>query len=843
MAYGQTGSGKTFTMGSEAHTELHLSDATGLIPRFMNDLFENLQRSDDNSAEQGGCSGPRCGYTLQASFLEVYGEDVHDLLDPARPSLPLREDGSGGVVCPGLTSRKVSCATEALEVLHEGTLNRTTAATLMNLTSSRSHAVFSLQLTQNQEPTNASNRAGSGGLTMTSRFTFVDLAGSERMKKTGTEGQRAREGIKINEGLLALGNVINALADEERLQSVGTTPGKQHRKVHVPYRQSKLTRLLQDALGGNSQTLFLACISPSDTNSSETLSTLHYANRARNIRNAPTKNLDPAALEMQRLSSLVQVLECELVKSKFASSSHGSDDDDSTKSGSTIGEIGDEALMQRPDVLEYLSLVHSKADVKHGSALAANNAASRIPFALLPSNSRRMIPSSPSRMPSSSSINPDGTPTGKSVADFDPSLLAEVNPDEEMAILDQLLEIQKRDSEFDEEQKKDNDELKQVEGELVQQQGMLLQLRDSLKVYHDMKGKYEVLMAEVQQLEVEKAQLAEQLEKATADPTKGCSKAIKKELEKVEKTLARTRNETRRHREMYRKAEQEAKKCAVLERKITDLKSGRARLIKKQKEAATRHREYTEAKTREIMALKRKDRKNEQSVSRLQAEIQMQKKNLDKRQQYCGKLSAKLKQTESHLMKLLSLRQRDLRDRTSTMAGVGRGIGPRRRAASVFSTEQKVPTLQTGPVLAPPSTSLDSLKYLLNQVIAEQVETTELERQFKDCFARMSEVMRHLSDAIKARDSAREGEESEDALRDLEQSVEDLGLKAELVGDEMKGLEMQMKFSEEGVDDAEIEDRIVNIVKDKEAPTLRSLLVEATRTLIDVQVRSTTLSI
>jgi len=146
--------------------------------------------------------------------------------------------------------------------------------------------------------------------TIVSRLTFVDLAGSERMKKTGAEGERMKEGIRINVGLLALGNVINALADEERLSK--------GEKAHVPYRQSKLTRLLQDALGGNSQTLFLACVSPADTNASETLSTLQYANRARNIKNTPIKNLDPALLELQKLQIMMTFLKHELAREHFS---------------------------------------------------------------------------------------------------------------------------------------------------------------------------------------------------------------------------------------------------------------------------------------------------------------------------------------------------------------------------------------------------------------------------------------------------------------------------------------------------------------------------------------------
>ena len=245
-------------------------------------------------------------------------------MDDDRKCLPIREDSNGVVIVKGLRNKSIANDAEAMRILNQGTMNRTTASTLMNRTSSRSHAMFMVNLQQ-------TTRSAEGvDVTSTSRFTFVDLAGSERMKKTGAEGERAREGIKINEGLLALGNVINALADEDRIA--------RGEKVHVPYRQSKLTRLLQDALGGNSQTLFLACVSPSDTNASETLSTLQYANRARNIKNAPTRNVDATALELQRLRSLTNVLRCELIKQRFT------EEGAPTSKESGIGEVNEELL-------------------------------------------------------------------------------------------------------------------------------------------------------------------------------------------------------------------------------------------------------------------------------------------------------------------------------------------------------------------------------------------------------------------------------------------------------------------------------------------------------------------
>jgi Kinesin motor domain len=755
MAYGQTGSGKTFTMGSEAHTELELTESTGLIPRFMKDLFQQLSATDN----------------LETSFLEVYGEDVHDLLDPSRASLPLREDSSGGVICTGLTTRRVTSAEQAVKVLHEGTLNRTTAATLMNLTSSRSHAVFTVTLTRPHS--------------VKSKLTFVDLAGSERMKKTGAEGERAREGIEINKGLLALGNVINALADDERLQNAT-------KKIHVPYRQSKLTRLLQDALGGNSQTLFLACVSAADTNASETLSTLHYANRARNIQNAPTRNVDPSVLEVQQWQAYVSVLQAELIQHKFGNSGL-----------SPTGHISEE-LMKKKDVNEYLDKLQMLAQQQ------LTTSTTTVPVRL----------SSPSGQQGVSSANEllllhD---VNQSILEnFDPALLDEVNPDEEMAILDQLLDLQQQDQDYDKEQKRDYQALKQVEGELVEQEQLLLQLRESLKVYHNMKAKYENLMVEVQQLELEKAQLAEQLEKASADPTLGCSRAIKKEMEMVERNLIRARNETRKHRQMYKKAEQEAQKCRVMERKIAELKVGRANLIKKQKEAAARHRELTESKTREIMALKRKDRSTERKMTKLQGDIQMHKRNLDKRQAYCKKLLEQKKQTETHLMKLLAMRQRDLRERTT------RGGRREKSATDVKPTAKQ-------DAFAPADDEIDSINFFLDKVVEETVAYAELKDQYEERVTEYSEAMRALVAAVKDLEESNEGERQE-----LEHTIQQLELKVELSGSALETIRARISRFEadDGTEDGKATRQLI---KDKSAPVLRTILIGTMDKLAEAEV-------
>lgn len=785
---------RSFTMGSEAHTQPEGSPQVGLIPRFISDFFtqmKNKKCSSDASNKDNATA--LLDYTMKASFLEVYGEDVYDLLDSERHSLPLREDSAGGVVIAGLTSRNIDSPAEALHVLHEGTNNRTTAATLMNLTSSRSHAVFTIYLSQ------TTRSAGDEmNIVTESKFTFVDLAGSERMKKTGAEGERAREGIKINEGLLALGNVINALADDHRQAK--------EKKIHVPYRQSKLTRLLQDALGGNSQTLFLACVSPSDTNASETLSTMHYANRARNIRNAPTKNVDANSAELHRLYALTNVLQSELVKAQFQGG--GLDKE-------KIGQV-DEDLMQRTDVEEYIRLIHEKASQASDVVLAPEQ--KNRPIALIKS------PVALGRIDESASSEP--TPSKGLAERFDDSFLEDVNPDQDMAILDHLLELQQHDTEYDKAKQHDEEQILQVEGELEKGESLLLQLRKNLKAYHSLKQLYEELMGEVQQLEAEKVSLAEQLEKAKVDPSTGCSNAIKRELERVEMSLSRARRETLSHRQKYKAAEDQAKRCRVLERKIGDLKTSKRDLLKKQKETALKYKTASEAKTKELFALRRKEQVSQNRVSKMKTEIQHHKKNLEKRKQYCSKLSDKLKQTEAHLTRLLSLRRRDLESR-SGQNGVERDtIGSALKKISAKATlsreDHKV------------------MLYIMEKMVSEKVEYEYAKLLYKEQVTSYSETMRDVVGKVKDLHrnkellESKEGDESAtESTRDLRQQISDHELKLELLESGLKETESQLP------DESKIrrdEEAVQKLMAKLSSTAVRQLLMEAFSRLVDAEV-------
>lgn len=282
LAYGQTGAGKTFSMGT-AITDITLSPMDGMIPRCCVDLFDAIQEKCDGNAK------------VELSYLEIYNEEIRDLMTDSEKPLKIRETLDGEVYVSGLESRPVTTPLEIGKYMEEAASRRQVAATAMNAVSSRSHAICTLRLSGVVETADGSDK-------FSSKLTLVDLAGSERIKKTGAQGNRRTEGININKSLLILGQVVSALSDKGK-------GGKLKRKP--PYRDSKLTRLLQDSLGGNSQTIMLACVSPAGYNIDESINTLRYATSARNIKNTATRNLvknisPEEAAKLQRENQLLK---------------------------------------------------------------------------------------------------------------------------------------------------------------------------------------------------------------------------------------------------------------------------------------------------------------------------------------------------------------------------------------------------------------------------------------------------------------------------------------------------------------------------------------------------------
>lgn len=265
FAYGQTGSGKSYTM-------MGTPEQPGLIPRTCEDLFQRIEDSPS----------PDISYNVRVSYFEVYNEHVRDLLVPRTDPphyLRIRESPSEGPYVKDLTEVTARNYTELMKFMRKGDMSRTTASTKMNDTSSRSHAVFTITLKQIHHDLSTDETTE-----RTARIRLVDLAGSERAKATEATGQRLREGSNINKSLTTLGRVIAALADPKK-----TRAGRKGKEL-VPYRDSILTWLLKDSLGGNSKTAMIACIAPADYE--ETLSTLRYADQAKHIRTRARVNQD-----------------------------------------------------------------------------------------------------------------------------------------------------------------------------------------------------------------------------------------------------------------------------------------------------------------------------------------------------------------------------------------------------------------------------------------------------------------------------------------------------------------------------------------------------------------------
>lgn len=313
LAYGQSGAGKSYTMGTAGPLDVGHIDSMGVIPRAATALFEKLDGGQGNTGasklpnptrssmsqlrspakySQSNLNKDR-SWVLKATYVEIYNETLRDLLVPdntpahERGTVTIREDVKGNILLTGLRQVEIHSVDDMMNALNFGSTIRQTDSTAINAKSSRSHAVFSLNLIQRKTKLQTASgqekrfsmpiEAMTGiemMVTTDSKMHFVDLAGSERLKNTGAQGERAKEGISINAGLAALGKVISQLSSRN--------PG-----AHVSYRDSKLTRLLQDSLGGNAITYMIACVTPAEFHLSETLNTVQYAQRARAIQSKP----------------------------------------------------------------------------------------------------------------------------------------------------------------------------------------------------------------------------------------------------------------------------------------------------------------------------------------------------------------------------------------------------------------------------------------------------------------------------------------------------------------------------------------------------------------------------
>ncbi|XP_054872642.1 kinesin-like protein KIF3A isoform X2 [Amphiprion ocellaris] len=352
FAYGQTGTGKTFTMeGMRAVPELR-----GIIPNSFAHIFGHIAKAEGDTR-----------FLVRVSYLEIYNEEVRDLLGKDQMQrLEVKERPDVGVYIKDLSGYVVNNADDMDRIMTLGHKNRSVGATNMNEHSSRSHAIFTITIECSEKGVDGNQHVLMGKLHL------VDLAGSERQGKTGATGQRLKEATKINLSLSTLGNVISALVD-----------GK---STHVPYRNSKLTRLLQDSLGGNSKTMMCANIGPADYNYDETISTLRYANRAKNIKNKARINEDPKDALLRQFQKEIEELKKKLEEGEEISGSEDSGSDEMDEGDDERGEAG-EGRRRRRD---------SSSDSSSNSSEFASTSSVPPPTEEKPQNTRKKV--SPDKM-------------------------------------------------------------------------------------------------------------------------------------------------------------------------------------------------------------------------------------------------------------------------------------------------------------------------------------------------------------------------------------------------------------------------------------------------------------
>uniref|UniRef100_A0A3B3SXC3 Kinesin family member 21A n=1 Tax=Paramormyrops kingsleyae TaxID=1676925 RepID=A0A3B3SXC3_9TELE len=682
FAYGQTGSGKTYTMGTGFDVSI-ADEELGIIPRAVVHLFKGIEERRQAAIEQGR---PVPEFKISAQFLELYNEEVLDLFDSTRDlearkqksNIKIHEDANGGIYTVGVTTRMVTSETEMIQCLKLGALSRTTASTQMNVQSSRSHAIFTIHLCQVRvcTPDNEmDNRMANGSSemnefeTLTAKFHFVDLAGSERLKRTGATGDRAREGISINCGLLALGNVISALGDKSK------------RSTHVPYRDSKLTRLLQDSLGGNSQTVMIACISPSDRDFMETLNTLKYANRARNIKNRVMVNQDKASQQISALRTEIARLQMELMEYKTGKRIVGEDGIESINDmfhENSMLQTENNNLRVRVKAMQE-TIDAQRARLTQLLSDQANQALARAgegneEIGNMIQNYIKEIEDLRAKLLESEAVNENlrknlsRASTRSSFyggpGSFSPALLA---PEKETS---DIIEIAKKDleklkrkerrkkkndhEEGEEEEEEEEEEMEAEESsdesdseldekenfqadlanitcEIAIKQKLIDELENSQRRLHTLKQQYEqklmMLQCKIRDTQLERDRVLHNMgsvETFTEEKAKKIKAEYEKKLSLMNKEMQKLQSAQKEHARLLKNQSQYEKQLKKLQQDVVEMKKTKVRLMKQMKEQQEKNRMTESRRNREIATLKKDQRRQEHQLKLLEAQKRQQ---------------------------------------------------------------------------------------------------------------------------------------------------------------------------------------------------------------------------
>ncbi|XP_027150622.1 kinesin-like protein KIN-4A isoform X2 [Coffea eugenioides] len=628
LAYGQTGSGKTYTMG----TSFKDGCQTGLIPQAMNALFSKIETLKHQTEFQ-----------LHVSFIEIHKEEVRDLLDPSsanksettnghvgkltipgKSPIQIRETSNGVITLAGSTECSIQTLKEMADCLEQGSLSRATGSTNMNNQSSRSHAIFTITMEQMHKlnPMTLSNGNANEYTNeeyLCAKLHLVDLAGSERAKRTGSDGLRFKEGVHINKGLLALGNVISALGDEK----------KRKEGVHVPYRDSKLTRLLQDSLGGNSRTFMIACISPADINAEETLNTLKYANRARNIQNKPVINRDPITNEMLKMRQQLELLQAEL-----CARGGGCSPDEIQVLRERVAwlEANNEELCR--ELHEYRSRCPVTEQCETNAKLASS-------FSLKSEGLKRGLQSMESSDYQMSESGDSGDIDEEAAKEWEHTLLQD-SMDKELNELNKRLE--QKESEMKLFGGLDAVALKQHFGKKI------IELEEEKRTVQQERDR---LLAEVENLAANSDGQAQKLQDMHSQKLKSLEAQIQDLKKKQESQVQLLKQK--------QKSDEAAKR---LQDEIQYIKAQKVQLQQRIKQESEQFRQWKASREKELLQLKKEGRRNEYERHKLQALNQRQKMVLQRKTEEAAMATKRLKE-------LLEARKSSGRDNSVTSNGTG----------------------------------------------------------------------------------------------------------------------------------------------------------------------------
>ncbi|XP_025922098.1 chromosome-associated kinesin KIF4A isoform X6 [Apteryx rowi] len=580
---------------------------------------------------------------------EIYNEDILDLLCPSRErssQISIREDPKEGIKIIGLTERSVACAQDTVFCLEQGNNSRTVASTAMNSQSSRSHAIFTISVDQKKK--NDKNSS------FHSKLHLVDLAGSERQKKTKAEGDRLKEGININRGLLCLGNVISALGDENK------------KGGFVPYRDSKLTRLLQDSLGGNSHTLMIACVSPADSNLEETLNTLRYADRARKIKNKPIVNLDPQAAELHHLKQQVQQLQVLLLQA------HGGTLPVSINSMAPSENL--QSLMEKNQ-----SLIEENEKLSRGLSEAAGQTAQMLERIILTEQENEKMNAKLEQLQQHAVCKLDLQKLVETVEDQELKENVEVIRNlqqvlvqlqsESAAMMEAAAEMANTEqdasaqAEMGEDTKRSPDdfttqhalrqaqmskELTELNKALALKEALAKKMTQNDSQLEPIQSQYQTnikdLELEVSSLQKEKEELILALHMAKKDVNQAkLSERRRKRLQELEGQINELKKKLNEQSKLLKLKESTERTVSKLNQEIREMKNQRVQLMRQMKDDAEKFRQWKQQKDKEVIQLKERDRKRQYELLKLERDFQKQANVLRRKTEEAAAANKRLK--------------------------------------------------------------------------------------------------------------------------------------------------------------------------------------------------------